>query len=178
MTYTAFVVRLTRTGGPEVPRIEQSSINELGAGQVWLEQDAIGNNYLDVTQRNGAVPLQLPPGLGLEGAGRVAAIGPGVTNVKGGDRVAYATGPIGSYASGRVYPAERLVHLPSDLSPTDAASVLFKGDYGAVPSEVDLSRRSDDGRPDLRRSRWPRAINDAVGQASRRFRDRSAAPLI
>jgi NADPH2:quinone reductase len=127
MTYTASVVRLASIGGPEVLKIEQSSINELGAGQVWLEQDAIGINYLDVTHRNGAVPLRLPSCLGLEGAGRVAAIGPGVTNVKVGDRVAYATGPVGSYASGRVYPAERLVLLPSDLSPTDAASVLFKG---------------------------------------------------
>ena len=88
MTYSASVVRLAKIGGPEVLKIEQSSINELGAGQVWLEQDAIGINYLDVTQRNGAVPLQLPSSLGLEGAGRVAAIGPGVTNVKVGDRVA------------------------------------------------------------------------------------------
>jgi NADPH:quinone reductase-like Zn-dependent oxidoreductase len=60
---------------------------------VWLEQDAIGINYLDVTHRNGAVPLQLPSGLGLEGTGRVAAIGPGVTNVKVGDRVSYLRTP-------------------------------------------------------------------------------------
>src|ERR1700740_3309570 len=99
MTYTASVVRLTRIGGPEVLKIEQSSINELGAGQVWLEQDGIRIKSLDLTSRNGAVPLRLPSCRGLEGAGRVAAIGPAVTNVKVGDRVAYATGPIGSYAS-------------------------------------------------------------------------------
>ena len=96
-------------------------------GEVWIEQEAIGVNYLDVTQRNGSVPIALPSGLGLEAAGRVAAIGPDVTNVAVGDRVAYILGPIGSYASGRPYPAERLVRLPDVLSADDAAAILFKG---------------------------------------------------
>jgi NADPH2:quinone reductase len=127
MSRAASVVRLTATGGPEVLKTAQTKIEKPGAGQVWLEQEAIGVNYLDVMQRNGAVPLQLPSGLGLEGAGRVAAVGSGVPNVNLGDRVAYAIGPIGSYASGRLYPADRLVHLPEKLTLRDAASVLFKG---------------------------------------------------
>ncbi|MDN0073883.1 quinone oxidoreductase [Crenobacter sp. SG2303] len=107
--------------------IEEASPANPGAGEVWIEQAAIGVNYLDVMQRNGAVKIPLPSGLGLEGAGRVTAIGEGVSNVQVGDRVAYATGPLGGYASGRIYPAERLVKLADSLSCEDAAAILFKG---------------------------------------------------
>jgi NADPH:quinone reductase len=96
--------------------IETTSQAVPGPGEVWLEQEAVGVNFLDVTQRNGAVPIPLPSGLGLEGAGRVAAVGAGVANIREGDLVAYATGPLGAYASGRLYPAERLVHIPQRLS--------------------------------------------------------------
>ncbi|WP_367375084.1 quinone oxidoreductase [Pseudomonas lini] len=121
------VVRIAHTGAPEVMTIEQVSTREPGPGEVWLEQEAIGVNFLDVSQRKGAVPLPLPSGLGLEGAGRVAAIGAGVNNVKVGDRVAYATGPVGAYASARLFPAERLVPIPDALTAEEAAAVLFKG---------------------------------------------------
>ncbi|MBD9561757.1 quinone oxidoreductase family protein [Pseudomonas sp. PDM09] len=121
------VVRIAHTGAPEVMTIEQVSAREPGPGEVWLEQEAIGVNFLDVSQRKGAVPLPLPSGLGLEGAGRVAAIGAGVNNVKVGDRVAYATGPVGAYASARLFPAERLVPIPDALTAEEAAAVLFKG---------------------------------------------------
>jgi NADPH2:quinone reductase len=140
-------IRLSQTGGPNVMKTE--SIGEVppGPGEVWIKQEAIGVNYLDVTQRNGAVPIQLPSGLGLEAAGRVAAIGVDVTNVTVGERVAYILGPIGSYASGRLYPAQRLVRLPDHVSTEDAASVLFKGvtahylihdTYAVVPGTVVL----------------------------------------
>lgn len=121
------VVRFSQTGAPEVMNIEQVTAREPGPGEVWLEQEAIGVNFLDVTQRNGAVPLSLPSGLGLEGAGRVAAIGKGVSNVQVGDRVAYATGPVGAYASARLFPADRLVPVPDALTAEEAAAVLFKG---------------------------------------------------
>jgi len=65
-------------------------------------------------QHNGAVPIPLPSGLGLDAAGRAAAIGPDVANVAVGERVAYILGPIGSYTSGRLYPAQRLVRLPDN----------------------------------------------------------------
>ena len=121
------VICLARTGGPEVLKAEPLAESRPGPSEVWIEQEAIGVNYLDVTQRNGAVPIPLPSGLGLEAAGRVAAVGPNVRNVTVGERVAYILGPIGSYASGRLYPAERLVHLPDNVSFENAATVLFKG---------------------------------------------------
>jgi NADPH:quinone reductase len=120
-------IRLEQTGGPDVLNVESIAEAQPGPGEVWIEQDAIGVNYLDVTQRSGAVPIPLPSGLGLEAAGRVIAIGPDVANVAVGERVAYILGPIGGYASGRRYPAERLVRLPDELSAEDAATVLFKG---------------------------------------------------
>jgi len=123
----SIAIRLTRTGSRDVLQAGVIIETQPGAGEVWLEQEAIGVNYLDVTQRNGAVPIPLPSGLGLEAAGRVAAVGPGVTNVTVGDRVAYMLGPIGGYASGRLYPADRLVRLPDAVSAVVAATVLFKG---------------------------------------------------
>jgi NADPH2:quinone reductase len=74
-----------------------------------------------VTQRNGAVPISLPGGLGLEAGGRVTALGFGVTDIAIGDPVAYILGPIGGYASGRLYPAERLIRLPKNIG-TEAAA--------------------------------------------------------
>ena len=121
------VIGFSSTGGPQVLEVKQDGHAAPGFGEVWLQQHAIGINYLDVTQRNGAVPVALPSGLGLEGAGLVTAVGPGVTHVKVGDRVAYATGPLGAYASGRLVPAGKLVPLPASISFQDAAAVLFKG---------------------------------------------------
>ena len=123
----ATAIRLTQTGGPEVLSPETVEQVEPGSHEAWIEQEAIGVNYLDVTQRKGAVPIPLPGGIGLEGAGRVTAVGSAATNVAVGDRVAYILGPLGAYASGRLYPAERLVRLPDGISFEDAATVLFKG---------------------------------------------------
>jgi NADPH2:quinone reductase len=120
-------VRLDAAGSPDAMRLEPVQVQAPGPGQVWLEQTAIGVNPLDVSQRKGAVAIPFPSGLGLEGAGRVAAVGEGVANVAVGDRVGYATGPLGAYAGARLYPAERLVKLPDALSDEDAAAVLFKG---------------------------------------------------
>jgi NADPH2:quinone reductase len=120
ITFAAF-------GGPEVLQPEQTPAQQPGPGCVWLEQAAIGVNPLDLSQRSGAAKVPLPSSLGLEGAGTVAAIGAGVSHVQVGDRVAYATGPLGAYASARLYPAERLVKLPDSVSFEAAAAVLFKG---------------------------------------------------
>ena len=118
---------LDHTGGPEVLQVRTVDRDAPGPGQVWLDQEAIGVNYLDVTQRMGAVPIPLPGGLGLEGAGTVAAVGAGVTEIAVGDRAAYALGPLGGYADGRLYPAERLIRLPDAVTAKDAAAILFKG---------------------------------------------------
>ncbi|QXI17895.1 quinone oxidoreductase family protein [Pseudomonas hamedanensis] len=123
----ASAIRFTETGNPEVLHLHTVSVQTPGQGEVWLEQEAVGVNFLDVSQRKGAVPVALPSGLGLEGAGRVAAVGDGVSHVRVGDRVAYATGPLGGYASARLFPADRLVKIPDELSFDEAAAVLFKG---------------------------------------------------
>ena len=81
-------ITLNANGGPEVLRLEQVQAQQPGPGEVWLEQAAIGVNPLDLGQRSGAVPIPLPSGLGLEGAGVVAALGPGVSGLAPGDRVA------------------------------------------------------------------------------------------
>jgi len=120
-------VHMVQTGNAQVMQLANANLQAPGPGMVWLEQAAIGVNPLDVNQRKGDVPISLPSGLGLEGAGTVAAIGPGVTTVQVGDRVGYATGPLGGYASARLFPAERLVKLPDSLSFEAAAAVLFKG---------------------------------------------------
>lgn len=120
-------IRFNQPGDPSVLSLQPVELLPPGPGEVWLEHDAVGVNYLDVSQRKGAVPVPLPGGLGLEGAGRVIQIGEGVSNVAVGDRVAYATGPLGSYATARLFPAARLVKLPDDVSAEDAAAVLFKG---------------------------------------------------
>jgi NADPH:quinone reductase len=120
-------VRFERHGGPEVLRLVECGYREPGPREAWVEQEAIGLNYLDVMQRSGAVSVPLPSGLGLEAAGRVTALGTEVEDLSIGDRVAYALGPLGGYATGRVYPAERLVRLPDTLSSSDAAAILFKG---------------------------------------------------
>ncbi|HDS1818768.1 TPA: quinone oxidoreductase [Pseudomonas putida] len=118
---------LNATGTADVMHVQHTQPQAPGPGQVWLEQTAMGVNPLDVLQRKGGAPLALPSGLGLEGAGRVSAVGEGVDNVRVGDRVAYAMGPVGGYASGRLFPAERLVKLPGLLGEEAAAAVLFKG---------------------------------------------------
>lgn len=121
------VIRIEATGAPQVMQVQSVKEAQPGPGEAWIEQKAIGVNYLDVTQRNGAVPVPLPSGLGLEGAGQVTAVGPDVTSVAVGDRVAYATGPLGGYASGRLIPVNRLVKLPETVPYESAAAVLFKG---------------------------------------------------
>ena len=130
---------LDHTGGPEVLQVRTVDRDAPGPGQVWLDQEAIGVNYLDVTQRMGAVPIPLPGGLGLEGAGTVAAVGAGVTEVAVGDRVAYALGPLGGYADGRLYPAERLIRLPDAVTAQGRGSDPLQGTDGAVSHHLDLS---------------------------------------
>lgn len=123
----AQVIRLAAAGGPECMQMQQLELAAPGPGEVLLAQQAVGVNPLDVLQRKGIAPIPLPSGLGLEGAGQVLALGAGVNQFAVGDRVAYATGPLGAYASERLYPAERLVKLPDGISAEQAAAVLFKG---------------------------------------------------
>lgn len=123
----AVAIRIHSTGAPDAMQMEEVHLSSPGPGEVLLAQTAIGVNPLDVSQRKGAVAIALPSGLGLEGAATVTAVGAGVQGLHVGDRVGYATGPLGAYASARLFPAERLVKLPDALGDDAAAAVLFKG---------------------------------------------------
>ncbi|MBI4886061.1 MAG: quinone oxidoreductase [Acidobacteria bacterium] len=114
-------------GGPEVMKVESVPMPEPSAGEVLVRQTAVGVNYLDVYHRSGFYKLPVPAGVGSEAAGVVERVGAGVTDLKAGDRVAYAGGPPGSYASHRVMPAARLVKVPDEVSDEVAAAVMLKG---------------------------------------------------
>src|SRR5262245_12965874 len=122
----AHAIQIHEHGGPEVLRWEEVPVPEPGPGEARIRQRAVGVNFIDVYQRTGLYPLPLPGVLGNEGAGVVEAIGPGVTTVAVGDRVAYAGLP-GAYADERTVPAERLVKVPDGIGDDLAAAIMLKG---------------------------------------------------
>jgi len=119
-------IRYHKQGGPEVLQYEDVAVGEPGPGQVRIRHTAIGVNFVDTYQRSGLYPMQLPQVAGNEGAGLVEAVGPNVSELKKGDRVAY-TGLPGSYCESRVVPADRMVKLPQGISEEQAASMMLKG---------------------------------------------------
>jgi NADPH:quinone reductase len=123
----AHAILFEKTGGPEVLTWQQVNVDKPGPGQVRLKHTAIGLNYIDTYQRSGLYPMPLPSGLGSEAAGVVEEVGPGVTDLKPGDRVAYAGGPLGAYSEARVMGAERLVPVPDGISDQQAAAMMLKG---------------------------------------------------
>jgi NADPH:quinone reductase len=123
----SLAIRFHKTGGPEVLQADEVLVGDPGPGQVKLRQSAVGLNFIDVYHRNGHYPVPLPSGLGMEAAGAVSEVGPGVEGLKVGARVAYAGGPPGAYAEERLLPAERLVPIPEGVSDRQAAAVLLKG---------------------------------------------------
>jgi NADPH2:quinone reductase len=106
---------------------ESVEAGQPGPGEARVRHTAIGVNYIDTYHRSGLYKLALPSGLGTEGAGIVEAVGPGVTDVRSGDRVAYSGGPLGAYSEVRVMPADRLVKLPDGVSEQLAATLMLKG---------------------------------------------------
>lgn len=123
----SIAIRIHAQGGPEVLRPEQVDVPAPSSGEVRIRHGAIGLNFVDVYHRNGLYPMTLPGTIGMEGAGVVTATGPDVTNFKAGDRVAYASAPLGAYAEERIMPATRVVHLPSFLDERQAAGLMVKG---------------------------------------------------
>ena len=120
-------IRIHEHGGPEVLRYEDVEVGKPGPGQVRLKQTAIGVNYIDTYQRSGLYKLPaLPAVLGMEGAGVVVETGEGVTDLKPGDRIAYASCP-GAYAAERLALADRLVKLPGSISNETAAAMMLQG---------------------------------------------------
>lgn len=120
-------IRMHKTGGPEVLTWEEVSLPKPGPGEVRIRHTAIGLNYIDTYHRSGLYPLPLPTTIGSEAAGIVEEVGPGVTDLKAGDRVAYGGGPLGSYAEARNVAADRLVPLPAGISDEQAAAMMLKG---------------------------------------------------
>jgi NADPH:quinone reductase len=121
-------VRVHKAGGPEVLIFEEIEVPAPGPGQIRIKQRACGINFIDTYFRQGMYPspVGLPFVAGNEGAGDVVAVGPGVTDIKVGDRVAYVTG-LGGYAAERVLPADRAVKLPDGISYEQAAGMMLKG---------------------------------------------------
>ena len=121
-------IRIHAYGGPEVLRLEEVAIGDPGPQEVRIRHSAIGLNFIDIYHRTGLYPLpSLPSGLGLEAAGVVEAVGSAVTDLKVGDRVAYASPPPGAYAEVRLMPADRVVVLPDAISDRTAAAMMLKG---------------------------------------------------
>ena len=120
-------IRFHETGGPEVLRLENVEVADPGPGQARVRHSFIGVNFIDIYFRTGRYPLALPDGLGSDAVGVVEAVGPGVTEVRPGDRVGYLTGPQGAYSQVRVMPAAVLIPLPEGLPDRTAATLMMKG---------------------------------------------------
>ncbi|GAB2851586.1 quinone oxidoreductase [Pseudoduganella ginsengisoli] len=120
-------IRMTRTGGPEVMEYVDVELGPPGPGEATVRHKAIGLNFIDVYFRTGLYPQPLPAGLGMEGAGIVEAVGEGVTEVKVGDRVAYAGRPNGAYAQARNMPAALLLVLPDKIDFETGAAMMLQG---------------------------------------------------
>jgi NADPH2:quinone reductase len=124
----ATAVRIHQPGGPDALSVDTVEVPEPGAGEVRLRHSAIGLNYIDVYHRTGLYPVpDLPCTIGLEAAGTVEAVGDGVRELQPGDRVAYASPPLGAYASARTIPADRVVKLPEGIDERTAAGMMLQG---------------------------------------------------
>ncbi len=120
-------IRFAETGGPEVLRWEEVVVGDPGPGEIRIRHGAVGLNFIDTYHRSGLYPVELPSGLGSEGAGTVTAVGPGVEGIAVGDRVGYATGPLGSYSEERLLPADKAIPLPASIDDRTAAACLLQG---------------------------------------------------
>lgn len=140
----ANAIRFHETGGPEVLRWETVEVEEPGAGEVLVRHHAVGLNFADNYYRTGLYPVPLPNGMGVEAAGVVQQVGPGVDSFVPGDRVTYTyTGsPLGAYSTEFVLPARHLIHLPDSVDFETAAACTMRGLTAAY-----LLRRIHDYRP-------------------------------
>lgn len=123
---TARIVSLSELGNADVIQLIDKELPAPAKGEVQLRQTAIGFNFIDVYQRSGVYPLELPTGLGHEAVGVVEVLGEGVTRFKVGDRVMYMNAGIGAYASARNVAVDKLVAVPDSVSDEVAAAVFFK----------------------------------------------------
>ncbi|UOA25986.1 quinone oxidoreductase [Pseudosulfitobacter sp. DSM 107133] len=123
----ALTALIKEHGGPENFLLEDRPVGNPGPGEVRIAHKAIGLNFIDVYQRSGLYPMELPHALGMEAAGIVEAVGEGVTHLRAGDRAAYAAQPPGAYCEARVMPAAQVCPLPDDISFEQGAAMMLKG---------------------------------------------------
>ena len=121
------VVKIEKTGGPEVLKFETIEIGAPGPEEVLIEHKAIGLNFIDTYHRSGSYPLDLPSGIGGEASGIIKKIGSKVKDFSVGDSVAYAGVPLGSYSSERIYSIKNLVKIPDGINFDIAATLMTKG---------------------------------------------------
>ena len=114
-------------GGAEQLKLVERPVGDPGPGEIRIRHKAIGLNFIDIYQRSGLYPMQLPAALGMEAAGVVEAVGAGVTHLKAGDRAAYAAQPPGAYCEARVMPAAQVCPLPDAISFEEGAAMMLKG---------------------------------------------------
>ena len=120
-------IRFYEIGGPEVLKLETVEVGEPGPGQARVRHSYVAVNFIDIYFRTGQYPLQLPNGIGSDAVGVVEAVGPGVTDIRVGDRVGYLIGPQGAYADVRIMPADVLIPLPDGVSDRSASTLMMKG---------------------------------------------------
>ncbi len=123
----AYRFRIHETGGPEVLRWEEFAPSAPGPGEVLIRQTAVAVNFRDILVRRGQHAATLPTGLGIEGAGTIEAVGPGVVHLAVGQRAASCGGPDNAYATHRVVPAWRVAALPDAIDGRTAASMMVRG---------------------------------------------------
>ena len=120
-------VIISKTGGPEVLELKDIKLEDPKSNEVLIKNEAIGLNYIDTYHRSGLYPVELPSNIGIEGAGIIEKIGPNVKNFKVGDKVAYASMPIGSYATHRIFPTKKLVKVPEGIELENVVTLMTKG---------------------------------------------------
>ncbi len=120
-------IKVTNTGGPEVLKLEDITLEKPGADEVQIEHVSIGLNYIDTYHRSGLYPLQLPTGIGMEAAGIIKETGSNVSNFSVGDKIAYAAAPLGAYSTHRNYTSKNIVKVPNDIDLEQISSAMTKG---------------------------------------------------
>ena len=120
-------VVISKTGGPEVLEIKDIKLEDPKSGEVLIKNKAIGLNYIDTYHRSGLYPVELPSNIGIEGAGIIEKVGPDVKDFNVGDKVAYASMPIGSYSTHRIFPTKKLVKVPDEIELENVVTLMTKG---------------------------------------------------
>ena len=165
-------ITISQHGGPEVMKFSDIPLPEVGPDQVLVQISAVGVNFIDIYQRSGLYPLELPAIPGLEGAGQVIKSRRQVKNFKPGDNVAFCD-TLGAYAEYAVVLADRLVAIPDSLLPSHAAAIILQGITGCYLSTETYSLKPGDRLPHscCGRGRW--AITSTGGCSRRRLHYRN-----